>query len=323
MIVDKQELSKILKIDQKKLEVSEIEKQMSSSDFWSDVDKAKVISQKLSALNVIIKRFDEAQTPEQIRELQKETLFSGEYDEMGAILSIHAGAGGTEAQDWAQMLERMYLRYCENKEFKTKILNESTGDEAGIKSVELQIDGFRAYGHLKAEAGVHRLVRISPYDADKARHTSFALVEVVPAFDEVSDIEIDDKDLKIDVYRASGHGGQSVNTTDSAVRITHLPTKIVVAVQNERSQLQNKETALKILKSKLKVRALESQIQKERDLKGGHVSAEWGNQIRSYVLQPYQQVKDHRTGFESSNPEKVLGGHLDDFILQSLKKASE
>lgn len=319
-VMEKEELSKILKIDQKKLEVSEIEKQMSSSDFWSDVDKAKAISQKLSALNVVIKRFDGAQTPEQIKELQKEALFSGEYDEMGAILSIHAGAGGTEAQDWAQMLERMYLRYCENKEFKATILNESSGDEAGIKSAEIEVGGFRAYGNLRAESGVHRLVRISPFDADKARHTSFALVEVVPAFDEVSDIEIDDKDLKIDVYRASGHGGQSVNTTDSAVRITHLPSKIVVAVQNERSQLQNKELALRILKSKLKIKALERKMQKERDLKGGHVSAEWGNQIRSYVLAPYQQVKDHRTGFESSNPDKVLGGNLDDFIVEFLKQ---
>lgn len=319
MIVDKQELSKILKIDQKKLEVAEIEKQMASSGFWSDSNKAKIISQKLSSLNTIIKRFDEAETLEQIKELQKEALFSGEYDEMGAILSVHAGAGGTEAQDWAQMLERMYLRYCENKEFKATILNESSGDEAGIKSAELKIDGFRAYGRLKAEAGVHRLVRISPYDADKSRHTSFALVEVIPDFDEVGDIEINDKDLKIDVYRASGHGGQSVNTTDSAVRITHLPTKIVVAVQNERSQMQNKEVALKIIKSKLKIKALEKKLQKESDLKGGHVSAEWGNQIRSYVLAPYQQVKDHRTNFESSNPQKVLGGDLDQFIIEFLK----
>jgi len=320
MIVDKKELSKILKIDQKKLEVAEIEKQMSSSSFWNDSNKAKAISQKLSSLNAIIKRFDEAETPEQIKELQKEALFSGEYDEMGAILSVHAGAGGTEAQDWAQMLERMYLRYCENKDFKATILNESSGDEAGIKSAELKIDGFRAYGHLKAEAGVHRLVRISPYDADKSRHTSFALVEVIPNFEEVGDIEINDKDLKIDVYRASGHGGQSVNTTDSAVRITHLPSKIVVSVQNERSQLQNKETALRILKSKLKKKALDEQTEKERDIIGGHVSAEWGNQIRSYILQPYQQVKDHRTNYESSNPQKVLGGDLDQFIIEYLKK---
>lgn len=323
MVVDKQELSKILKIDEKKLEVAEIEKQMASSGFWNDSNKAKVISQKLAQLNEIINKFEQAETPEQLKELEKEALFSGEYDEMGAILSIHAGAGGTEAQDWAQMLERMYLRYCETKGFKAAILNESSGDEAGIKSAEIEVEGFRAYGHLKAEAGVHRLVRISPYDADKSRHTSFALVEVVPDFDEVDDIEIDDKDLKIDVYRASGHGGQSVNTTDSAVRITHLPTKIVVSVQNERSQLQNKETALKILKAKLKKKALDEQLKKERELKGGHISAEWGNQIRSYVLQPYQQVKDHRTDYQSSNPQKVLDGQIDDFILEFLKLSNK
>ncbi len=317
--MDKQEISKILKIEDKKKQVDEINKQMSSANFWNDSKQAAVISQRLSQLNEIIKKFDEAETPEQLKELEKETLFNGEYDEMGAIISIHAGAGGTEAQDWAQMLERMYLRYCEIKGYRATILDESKGEEAGIKSAEIQVDGYRAYGHLRSEAGVHRLVRISPYDSDRARHTSFALVEIVPFFNEVGDIELNDKDLKIDVYRSSGHGGQSVNTTDSAVRITHLPTKIVVSVQNERSQLQNKETALKILKSKLKKRALDEQIKKERELKGGHVSAEWGNQIRSYVLQPYQQVKDHRTGFDSSNPQKVLDGQIEEFIIEFLK----
>lgn len=321
--MNKDDLSKLLKIEEKKKEVDEINRQISSAGFWNDSKKAAAISQKLAQLNEIINKFEQAETPEQLKELEKEALFSGEYDEMGAILSIHAGAGGTEAQDWAQMLERMYLRYCETKGFKAAILNESSGDEAGIKSAEIEVEGFRAYGHLKAEAGVHRLVRISPYDADKSRHTSFALVEVVPDFDEVDDIKIDDKDLKIDVYRASGHGGQSVNTTDSAVRITHLPTKIVVSVQNERSQLQNKETALKILKAKLKKKALDEQLKKERELKGGHISAEWGNQIRSYVLQPYQQVKDHRTDYQSSNPQKVLDGQIDDFILEFLKLSNK
>ncbi|MFA6694953.1 MAG: peptide chain release factor 2 [Bacillota bacterium] len=321
--MNKDDLSKLLKIEEKKKEVDEINRQISSAGFWNDSKKAAAISQKLAQLNEIINKFEQAETPEQLKELEKEALFSGEYDEMGAILSIHAGAGGTEAQDWAQMLERMYLRYCETKGFKAAILNESSGDEAGIKSAEIEVEGFRAYGHLKAEAGVHRLVRISPYDADKSRHTSFVLVEVVPDFDEVDDIKIDDKDLKIDVYRASGHGGQSVNTTDSAVRITHLPTKIVVSVQNERSQLQNKETALKILKAKLKKKALDEQLKKERELKGGHISAEWGNQIRSYVLQPYQQVKDHRTDYQSSNPQKVLDGQIDDFILEFLKLSNK
>jgi peptide chain release factor 2 len=229
-------------------------------------------------------------------------------------LSIHAGAGGTDAQDWAEMLERMYLKFCEKNNFKCEILDVSRGEEVGIKSASIEIKGINSYGNLKSEAGVHRLVRMSPYDADKARHTSFALVEVIPEFDEVSDVEIDDKDLKIDVFRASGHGGQSVNTTDSAVRLTHLPTKIVVSVQNERSQIQNRETALKILKMKIKKRQLDEKKKKEKDLLGGHVSAEWGNQIRSYVLQPYQQVKDHRTNFESSNPESVLDGGINDFI---------
>ena len=319
LAMDKQNLAKFLRIEEKKREIAEIEKQMNTPDFWSDSKKATSVSQKLSQLNEIIKKFEQAKTPEETKELEKEALFSGEYDEMGAIVSIHAGAGGTEAQDWAQMLERMYLRYCEGKGFKATVLGQSSGDEAGIKSAEIEIGGFRAYGYLKAEAGVHRLVRISPYDADKSRHTSFALVEVVPNFDEVEDIEVDDKDLKIDVYRASGHGGQSVNTTDSAVRITHLPSKIVVSVQNERSQTQNREVALKILKSKLKARALQEKLQRERDLKGGHVSAEWGNQIRSYVLQPYQQVKDHRTNYESSNPQKILDGQIDDFVLEYLK----
>lgn len=317
--MNKDDLSKLLKIEEKKREVDKINRQISSAGFWNNSKKAAAISQKLAQLNEIINKFEQAETPEQLKELEKEALFSGEYDEMGAILSIHAGAGGTEAQDWAQMLERMYLRYCEIKGFKAAILNESSGDEAGIKSAEIEVEGFRAYGHLKAESGVHRLVRISPYDADKSRHTSFALVEVVPDFEEVADIEVEEKDLKIDVYRASGHGGQSVNTTDSAVRITHIPTKIVVAVQNERSQLQNKETALKILKAKLKKKALDEQLKKERELKGGHISAEWGNQIRSYVLQPYQQVKDHRTDYQSSNPQKVLDGQIDDFILEFLK----
>lgn len=317
--MNKDDLSKLLKIEEKKREVDKINRQISSAGFWNNSKKAAAISQKLAQLNEIINKFEQAETPEQLKELEKEALFSGEYDEMGAILSIHAGAGGTEAQDWAQMLERMYLRYCEIKGFKAAILNESSGDEAGIKSAEIEVEGFRAYGHLKAESGVHRLVRISPYDADKSRHTSFALVEVVPDFEEVADIEVEEKDLKIDVYRASGHGGQSVNTTDSAVRITHIPTKIVVAVQNERSQLQNKETALKILKAKLKKKALDEQLKKERELKGGYISAEWGNQIRSYVLQPYQQVKDHRTDYQSSNPQKVLDGQIDDFILEFLK----
>jgi peptide chain release factor 2 len=312
--MDKEELSKLLKIDQKRSQAGEIKKQMLEEDFWTDRGKSAHLSQKLAYLNDFIAKFDSALTESEMAQLEKEALFDEEHDDMNAILSIHAGAGGTDAQDWAEMLERMYLKFCEKNNFKCEILDVSRGEEVGIKSASIEIKGINAYGNLKSEAGVHRLVRMSPYDADKARHTSFALVEVIPEFDEVSDVEIDDKDLKIDVFRASGHGGQSVNTTDSAVRLTYLPTKIVVSVQNERSQIQNRETALKILKMKIKKRQLDEKKKKEKDLLGGHVSAEWGNQIRSYVLQPYQQVKDHRTNFESSNPESVLDGEINDFI---------
>lgn len=320
--MEKAELAKLLKIDEKKNEAKKIEQEMASQDFWSDQKKATAKSQKLTYLNNLIKKFENASSTEEIAELETEALYSGEYDEDGAILSVHAGAGGTEAQDWAEMLLRMFMRYGERKNYSVEILNKSEGEEAGIKSAELKIDGLNAYGNLKSEAGVHRLVRISPYDADKARHTSFALVEVIPEFEELGDIVIDEKDLKIDVFRSSGHGGQSVNTTDSAVRITHLPTKIVVSCQNERSQVQNRESAMKVLKIKLKKLELDERKKKEQGLRGEHTSAEWGNQIRSYVLQPYQQVKDHRTDFTSTNPDEVLSGGLDGFIEAYLKKIS-
>lgn len=318
--MEKQELARLLKIDKKKVEAAAIEKEMARANFWSDQKNATAKSQRLSYLNDFINKFKSAKSDVELKELEKETLYSGEYDSDNAILSVHAGAGGTEAQDWAEMLLRMYLRYAERHAMSAEILDKSKGDEAGIKSAEIRISGVNAYGNLKGEAGVHRLVRISPYDADRARHTSFALVEVVPEFDEVGDIEINESDLKIDVFRSSGHGGQSVNTTDSAVRITHLPSKIVVSVQNERSQLQNKETALKILKIKLKKRQLDEQKAKEKEIKGGHKSAEWGNQIRSYVLQPYQQVKDHRTKYAESNPMEILDGKLDGFIEAYLRQ---
>lgn len=317
--MEKAELAKILKIDEKRTEVADISRQMSEPSFWADSEKSKVLSQKLSTLNSIISKFDSAETTDELAELEKEAIYSDEYDSLNCILSIHAGAGGTEAQDWAQMLERMILRFSERKDYKADILEQSEGEEAGIKSATLKIEGHNAYGNLKSEGGVHRLVRISPFDADKARHTSFALLEVIPEFEELGDVELDDKDIKIDVFRASGHGGQSVNTTDSAVRITHLPTKITVSVQNERSQIQNRETALKILKARIKKLQIEEQRKKEDQIKGGRVSVEWGNQIRSYVLQPYQQVKDHRTGFESTNPTAVLDGEIDGFIESYLK----
>lgn len=318
--MNKEELAKLLKIDEKREEAKKIEGQMSDPGFWADREKATQISQRLAELNDLVKKFEQAETAEQIKELEKEAVFLGEHDDKGAILSVHAGAGGTEAQDWAGMLLRMYLRFCERKGFKTELIDKTAGEEAGVKSAAIKVDGTNVYGNLRGEAGVHRLVRISPFDSDKARHTSFALVEVIPEFDELADIEINDKDLKIDVYRSSGKGGQSVNTTDSAVRVTHLPSKIVVAVQNERSQLQNRETAMKILKMKLKKIQLDEQKKKETDIRGSHISAEWGNQIRSYVLMPYQQVKDTRTGFESSNPSAVLDGELEGFVESYLRQ---
>jgi len=318
-VMDKDNLRKILKIDEKQKRAEELEKQMQSADFWRDREKATSLSQELSSIKELIQKFDAAQNEQDVKELEKETLYDGEYDGKNAILSVHAGAGGTEAQDWAEMLLRMYLRFAQKSGFKADILDQSKGEEVGIKSAELKVSGHNAYAKLKGEAGVHRLVRISPYDADKARHTSFALVEVIPEFDEVSDIEIPEKELKVDVFRSGGHGGQSVNTTDSAVRITHLPSKIVVSVQNERSQLQNKETAMKILKMKLKKLQIDEKKSREKEIIGGHTSAEWGNQIRSYVLQPYQQVKDHRTGAESTNPTSVLDGDIESFVESYLR----
>jgi len=317
--MDKIQLEKLLKIAAKREEAKRIEREMNAPDFWADREKATQLTQKLATINQLLERYDQAQSEAQLAELEKVALFTGDFDECAAILSVHAGAGGTEAQDWAEMLLRMYLRFAERKSFTAKLLEKSAADEAGIKSASVRITGLNAYGQLKGEAGVHRLIRLSPFDADNARHTSFALVEVIPELEEVSDIEIPEKDLKIDVFRSSGHGGQSVNTTDSAVRITHLPTKITVAVQNERSQSQNRETALKILKMKLKTRRIEEQKSRERSLRGEHTSAEWGKQIRSYFLQPYQQVKDHRTGIESSDPNGVLDGALDPFVEGYLK----
>lgn len=318
----KGQLGELLKIDELQEEVKEIEGQMADPDFWSDKEKSTHLSQRLSDIKNLLDRFEKAQTDKDLEELEKEALFAEKYDQRPAILSIHAGAGGTEAQDWASMLFRMYERFGERKNFQVKELEKSPGEEAGIKSATLRISGLNAFGNLKSEAGVHRLVRISPFDADKARHTSFVLVEVIPELEEVEETPIGEKDLRIDVYRSSGHGGQSVNTTDSAVRITHLSTGIVVAVQNERSQLQNKQTALKILQAKLhqlKLREKQEEVQK---LKGDYLKAEWGSQIRSYVLMPYQLVKDHRTGYEETNPDKVLGGEIDGFVDAYLKQLS-
>ncbi len=257
---------------------------------------------------------------EKIDQLSLLLLLNGPYDKNNCILEIHPGAGGTESCDWANMLYRMYLRYCEKKNYKVVVLDYQEGEEAGIKSVSLLIKGEYAYGYLKNEKGVHRLVRLSPFDANNRRHTSFASIEVTPEINQEISIDIDEKDLKIDVYRSSGNGGQGVNTTDSAVRITHLPTKTVVTCQNERSQIQNKEQALKVLKNKLYLRKLEEQEQELNKIKGVQNSIEFGSQIRSYVLHPYSMVKDHRTNVETSNSTKVLDGDLDLFIESNLKK---
>ena len=245
---------------------------------------------------------------------QQRLLLSGAYDERPAIVSIFAGAGGTESQDWAEMLLRMYLRWAERRRYRTEILEASEGEEAGLKSVTVSIDGRWVYGRLRSERGVHRLVRISPFDSQNRRHTSFALVEVMPEVPADVEIEIREDDLRIDTYRSSGAGGQHVNKTDSAVRITHLPTGIVVTCQNERSQMQNRERAMAVLRAKLVERAEEEREVELARLRGVHVEPGWGNQIRSYVLQPYTMVKDLRTGVETSNPAAVLDGDLDPFI---------
>jgi peptide chain release factor 2 len=253
-------------------------------------------------------------------DLEFELSFSGPYDHRSAILAIHAGAGGTESQDWAEMLLRMYLRWAERNGYRTDLLDVTPGEEAGIKSATLEVSGPHAYGYLRSERGVHRLVRLSPFDAGHARHTSFALLEAMPEAESAAEVEIDPEDLRIDVFRASGHGGQNVQKNATAVRITHLPTGLVSTCQNERSQYRNRESAMKVLEARLIEQELQEQAEEQARLKGEHVDAGWGNQIRSYVLHPYKMVKDHRTGYETSDPSSILDGELDELMKAYLKQ---
>ncbi len=315
--------------------------------FWNNPDRARTISQRAQLLRKELSIWQKLETDcaealdtakedvagflkTDVEELYQSiqasfskleffVLMNGKYDDLNAIVSIHSGAGGVDAQDWAQMLQRMYLRFCENEGWYVEIIEESRGGEAGIKSMTMRVEGPHAYGFLKAEAGVHRLVRISPFDAEAMRHTSFALVDVIPELPNTGEIGIAESDMRIDVYRASGHGGQGVNTTDSAVRIVHIPTGITVTCQNERSQHQNKATAMAILRGKLATLEEENREKEERALRGEMVSADWGNQIRSYVLHPYKLVKDHRTNMERSDPDVVLDGDILPFIEAYLR----
>lgn len=329
-----------------KAEQASLEEQMSADGFWDDVAAANKVNQRIKALQGKLNRYeklrgaagdietlvemldegyddsladelvhDYAVFERDVEALRLTTLLKGEYDSSNAVLSLHAGAGGTEAQDWVQMLYRMYTRYCANRGWAVRELDLLDGDEAGIKSVTFEVTGDSAYGYLKAEKGVHRLVRISPFDSSGRRHTSFASLDVTPIFDEgESGIEIDMEEVRVDTYRSSGAGGQHVNKTSSAIRLTHVPTNIVVQCQNERSQLQNKETALRMLKGKLLELQERERMEQMAQIKGDMKKIEWGSQIRSYVFQPYTLVKDHRTGTENGNIQAVMDGDLDSFI---------
>lgn len=329
-----------LEISEKVKKASELEREVAEPEIWRDVQKATEKNQELSRLNETIQPWELLRTQiedlgeliaisdeslrnefdEQIEameselaELKKALRFQGPYDGKDAIIRITSGAGGTEAMDWVGMLERMYLRFFERKGFKASLIERVTGEEAGIKTAVYEVTGVNVYGYLKSEHGVHRLVRLSPFNANNLRQTSFALVEILPVIKADTDVLIDEKDLRIDVYHSGGHGGQSVNTTNSAVRITHLPTNTVVAIQNERSQLQNKEKAMEILRGKLVQMQLEQHAETIAELRAGE-SAGWGQQIRNYVLQPYKLVKDTRTECESTESDKVLDGEIDEFI---------
>ncbi len=341
-------LRSIFDFNSKKKKLEELNLLISDKNFWSSNNQAKSITKEASSIEKVItlltnlevelndlrellelsknemSELDQVKIQinafeEKLEVLEEESLFNGEYDDLSAVLNINAGAGGVDAHDWAEILFRMYTRFLDNKNMDYEIEEISTGEEAGIKSVSIRVKSYRAYGILESERGVHRLVRISPFDSNKRRHTSFAGIDVVPLMENSDEVDIKDDEIRVDVYRSSGAGGQHVNTTDSAVRITHLPTGLVVACQAERSQLQNKIRALGLLKSKIKLLEREQQLKKLDDIRGEQVEAGWGRQIRSYVMQPYQQVKDGRTNIEVGNIQAVLDGDIYIFIKEYLK----
>ncbi len=331
-------------------ELVELREEMGFPGFWDDLKRSTEVNRRISQLENKINHFNDLQTmcddvealielademsdqescdeavrmleelTKKVDELSVETLMQGDYDDSDVIISLHAGAGGTEAQDWTSMLYRMYTRYAERKGFKVKLLDLLDGDEAGIKSVTFEVSGENAYGYLRSERGVHRLVRISPFDSNARRHTSFSSVDVAPVIENDGDITINMEEVRVDTYRSSGAGGQHVNMTDSAVRMTHMPTGIVVSCQNERSQIQNRETCLKMLRARLLELREREREEEMADIKGEMKKIEWGSQIRSYVFQPYTMVKDHRTGEESGNIDDVMDGNLDAFTIAYLK----